>query len=467
MRTVLAALVALSVCGLPTSVAQAVTFGTPVTNAATSSPWVVRILFSDAGTRSSDAYLMCSGSLLDAQTVITAAHCVDDSTLTNGYYYVQPAGVIAGMSHRTIVDSAWYNPSFDTFTLRGDVALLHLATPIHVRSYAHLPTTATVPHTLHLMGFGVNEAGGLPGQLWTTPMHPATKSEIAMLGVYNAYDAATMLIAANHYGATYSGGCHGDSGGPLVATVHGQPTLYGVVSWGNPVCLGAASAFARVSALKSAIASGRSQLAALTRTNYRGRPENIVRPSISGVVAAGSTLTCNPGTWTNHPGTFAYRWYTQDGVPGTDSPAATTQHITLGPTDVNYPVQCVVLSYSALNANNYNVQDVYTNTSVAPLVLSVSIDNNSSTIRKQDSVWTCAAGAGALTLPTSLINTRRTFSWSDSAGIPLPNTKHLTWTSGLISAIPNGSTVTCTITVQNAHSGGTVSTGTSPATVVN
>src|SRR6185295_9419767 len=37
-------------------------------------------------------------------------------------------------------------------------------------------------------------------------------------------------------------------------------------------------------------------------------PVNTGRPAVAGTAAVGATLTCIPGTWTNAPTRFAYRW---------------------------------------------------------------------------------------------------------------------------------------------------------------
>lgn len=41
-------------------------------------------------------------------------------------------------------------------------------------------------------------------------------------------------------------------------------------------------------------------------------PVNTVLPTLSGDPEVGSTLTVSPGTWTNNPTSFAYRWYADD-----------------------------------------------------------------------------------------------------------------------------------------------------------
>jgi hypothetical protein len=226
--------------------------------------------------------------------------------------------------------------------------------------------------------------------------------------------------------------------------------LFGVVSWGQPSCIGTASVFARVSVLRSIVLEGRAMLPSLAKSQYRARPELTKKPTITGWTGnAGATLTCHAGSWTNRPGSKAYRWYTQDSIPGTDPAAG----------------QCLVIVHSATVSNNYNVAAALVNTRVRPVIESVSINDGGTSTRSVGSVWTCSAIAGGIYPATSLSQAARTFSWTSSDGTPLPRTKHLTWTADLITTIAKGTSITCTIHVLTARSNGVASTGTSAAVV--
>lgn len=47
-----------------------------------------------------------------------------------------------------------------------------------------------------------------------------------------------MVCAGYDNGANFVSSCHGDSGGPLQCEMNGRWVLYGVVSWGSPLCNG-------------------------------------------------------------------------------------------------------------------------------------------------------------------------------------------------------------------------------------
>lgn len=47
-----------------------------------------------------------------------------------------------------------------------------------------------------------------------------------------------MICAGYIDGSSFASGCHGDSGGPLQCEENGRWKLYGIVSWGSPLCNG-------------------------------------------------------------------------------------------------------------------------------------------------------------------------------------------------------------------------------------
>ena len=47
-----------------------------------------------------------------------------------------------------------------------------------------------------------------------------------------------MICAGYSDSSSFTSDCHGDSGGPLQCEENGLWKLYGVVSWGSPLCNG-------------------------------------------------------------------------------------------------------------------------------------------------------------------------------------------------------------------------------------
>lgn len=54
------------------------------------------------------------------------------------------------------------------------------------------------------------------------------------------------ICAAGISTEMHQGGCRGDSGGPFVITVHNQPVLVGIMSFGNLSCRTMPTVYTRV-----------------------------------------------------------------------------------------------------------------------------------------------------------------------------------------------------------------------------
>lgn len=91
---------------------------------------------------------------------------------------------------------------------------------------------------------------------------------------------------------------------------------------------------------------GSTQCFDLTRTLSPGDtpspPGNTTPPTAGGDGAAGSTLTCAPGAWTNDPTGYTYRWYRN----GTPIDGATSPTYTLQSGDEGLTVTCAVTAYN-------------------------------------------------------------------------------------------------------------------------
>jgi hypothetical protein len=91
---------------------------------------------------------------------------------------------------------------------------------------------------------------------------------------------------------------------------------------------------------------GATQCFALTRAVAPGQapaaPANVTPPSISGSAAAGQTLTCSTGTWTNSPTAYDYSW-SVDGTPVVGATAPTYKVPTL---DKGLKIRCTVVAFN-------------------------------------------------------------------------------------------------------------------------
>lgn len=188
----------------------------------------------------------CSGTLIAADVVLTAAHCLDvgkgkkaramppDALVV--YVGDRPADDL--LSHVYAVADTVLHPDFHRVKLLDDVALLRVASPVtESLPVSCLPaslgfTSADIGQTLNFAGFGTTEHG-------TSGMKLQVNLPLAALGcgVYgcpNSGDSATQLSYSQ---ADYQGGpCSGDSGGPAFFERGGTPYVAGVTSYGDYAC---------------------------------------------------------------------------------------------------------------------------------------------------------------------------------------------------------------------------------------
>jgi len=179
----------------------------------------------------------CGGSLLNANTIVTAAHCAEGQTASS---LTIRAGSLSRSSGGTVVrvSSIKINSGYVASTYQGDVAIMKLATSIPTSStisYATLPASGSDPASgtvLTTAGWGTTSSGGqtLPTSLLKVDVPVITRSTCA-----NMYVARELYVTTQMFCAGFAAGgkdsCQGDSGGPIVNK--STRTLLGVVSWGD------------------------------------------------------------------------------------------------------------------------------------------------------------------------------------------------------------------------------------------
>lgn len=287
--------------------ASAVTYGDFVDSPHIQYPEVVPVWASGS---------LCTGTLIEQQIVLTAAHCVYGKP---GPIQVAVGGSTLNSGRLIDVTATWYHPRYDAAFIQNDIALLYLKEAAGVSRLASLPSpTAKKPKNFTLAGWGDDQNGRLTGNLSAINLND--HSTVAAKVFRASYNPRTMIGAGRYFAdeALYGGGCEGDSGGPLYKGRNGSTRIVmGVTSWGAEGCvrykptiftwvgyyvpeLRAAMTAVRNRAAQSPLPTGRATPArvgptttsvATTTTTIRSSTTTTIRPSTTTTTRQTTTTT--------------------------------------------------------------------------------------------------------------------------------------------------------------------------------
>lgn len=172
----------------------------------------------------------CTGTLVAADAVLTAGHCLAGMSAERVAFAVG-ADVSAGAAASYPAASLAVHPQYQEGGESGptfDIAVMRLAQP-----------AAVAP-----MAFNAEDAGGLAGQEvllvgYGLTARPSEGGDAT--GVKHSVTIPILGVSEQTLDFTITEGktgCFGDSGGPALHTGAGGPVVVGVTSWGDTDCNG-------------------------------------------------------------------------------------------------------------------------------------------------------------------------------------------------------------------------------------
>jgi secreted trypsin-like serine protease len=306
LRWGLALVAALAVVAACCPAAQAIVGGVPVPKAS-DVPYQGALHLHGQTARTSQ---FCGAVIRDTTHVLTAAHCVFDNEHTAPGQPVVPGDLEVLVGTTTLLSGGQHvqvaavsiDPNYDPSSFAQDIAVLTLAqplttgnpiTPIDEGAWSNVDVGT--PLTVSGWGDTANNPQTKNTELrWVTvPLRDPAFCQAGYLG----YDPAVTICAGEGDGDA----CFGDSGGPLVYQPANVDRLVGIVSFGGPTCNDAMHPGGYTKLAAPAVR------AYATQPQPADAPRNLAPPTVVGTAQAGSTVTCDPGSWAGSP-SLAYQF---------------------------------------------------------------------------------------------------------------------------------------------------------------
>lgn len=202
-------------------------------------PWQVNLAIRNS--------TMCSASIIGNSWLVTAAHCVAGAAPSEISAFIGITNLSERSSQNAIgVSGITINPTWNSTTFNGDIALLQLTSPltfsINVQPIA-LPLSQdpamwpAAGTTAQISGWGSTSFGGVSSDaLLEANVSILSGPNDNTCGSYGSSFTGADKICAGVIGGGIDT-CQGDSGGPLVVSTASGVVLSGLTSVGNDCAL--------------------------------------------------------------------------------------------------------------------------------------------------------------------------------------------------------------------------------------
>ena len=202
-------------------------------------------------------YTYCTGTLIREDAVLTAAHCVSDSSdfSFSSFNYYQQIQVLTGINADNPSPSDIYDiadihlhPDYTPEKPEYDIAIVFLDTPVLeskakplpiFQDKTRLPILAHNTQRIEFAGYGITEDGSdgkrkkAEGFINNYCAHKSDNS----CGITTPLGERYIIPPGSMFHDIEKGGaCLGDSGGPVLIEENGALSVIGVVAYGDAAC---------------------------------------------------------------------------------------------------------------------------------------------------------------------------------------------------------------------------------------